>query len=106
MPSVSQFLKEPVGKTSLGRNKRSKVRFKRRGKENVDRGSEPAEGNLLQKPKVDLCSLEKRLRCFRHKIGEIKIKDERGQISIWLLFQIFLGSLPETEVLWQELYRW
>ena len=60
----------------LGANKRSKASFKKRGKrnkENVEPPLEPAAvGKLLQKSKVELCSLEKRLRCFRHKIGESK----------------------------------
>ena len=60
----------------LGANKRSKASFKKRGKrnkENVEPPLEPAAvGKFLQKSKVELCSLEKRLRCFRHKIGESK----------------------------------
>ena len=93
MPSTSlaQAGKEPAGKagsrlqgqikagsrqagSSLGANKRSKASFKSRGKENVDPRSEAAAGNLLEKSKVELCSLEKRLRCFRHQIGESKVR--------------------------------
>ena len=73
--------------------KRSKASFKRgkRSKENVEPPFEPI-GKLLQKSKVELCSLEKRLRCFRHKIGESKCenKTKKWKIPIILSFQVFL----------------
>ena len=99
MPSscLAQAGKEPAGKmgsrlqgqikagsrqagSSLGANKRSKASFKSsRGKENVDPRWEAAAGNLLEKSKVELCSLEKRLRCFRHQIGESKVRLVRAK---------------------------
>ena len=75
MPSSSSAPgKQLAGnKASLRSNKHSKAIFKRAkmSKENVEPPLEPI-GKLLQKSKVELCSLEKRLRCFRHKIGESK----------------------------------
>ena len=94
--------------------KRSKASFKRgkRSKENVEPPFEPI-GKFLQKSKVELCSLEKRLRCFRHRIGESKCenKTKKWKIPIILSFQVFLrrhaggwSALARTLQVWIILY--